>query len=65
MGMLFLSGFMRKAENILKEIIKRPVKVTKKVIKIRKKYIPPTDHPWRRSFKEYFQPKLSQMADEK
>jgi len=48
-----------------KEIIKRPPKITKEIIKIRKKYIPPADHPWRKSFKEYFQPKLSQRADEK
>ena len=48
-----------------KEITKRPAKITKEIIKIRKKYIPPADHPWRKSFKEYFQPKLSQRADEK
>ena len=48
-----------------KEIIKRPAKITEKVIKIRKKYIPPADHPWRKSFKEYFQPKLSLREDEK
>ncbi len=48
-----------------KEITKRPVKITEKVIKIRKKYIPPADHPWRKTFKEYFQPKLYHMADEK
>jgi transposase len=48
-----------------KEITKRPTKITEKVIKIRKKYIPPADHPWRKTFKEYFQPKLYNMADEK
>ena len=40
-----------------KEIIKRPAKITEKEIKIRKKYIPPADHPWRRSFKSYFNKK--------
>ncbi len=48
-----------------KEIIKRPAKITEKVIKIRKKYIPPADHPWRQSFNKYFKPKTLQMADEK
>ncbi len=48
-----------------KEIIKRPPKIAEKVVKIRKKYIPPADHPWRRTFKEYFQPKPPYMADEK
>ena len=48
-----------------KEIIKRPAKLTEKVIKIRKKYIPPADHPWRQSFKEYFKHKTLQTADEK
>ena len=48
-----------------KEIIKRPTKLTEKVIKIRKKYIPPADHPWRQSFKEYFKHKTLQTADEK
>ena len=48
-----------------KEIIKRPAKITEKVIKIRKEYIPPADHPWRQTFKKYFKPKLSQTADEK
>jgi len=43
-----------------KEIIKRPVKVAEKIITIRKEYIPPLDHPWRKMFKEYFQ-----RADEK
>ncbi|MHB1660704.1 MAG: ISNCY family transposase [bacterium] len=43
-----------------KEIIKRPVKVAEKIIKIRKEYSPPLDHPWRKTFKEYFQ-----RADEK
>ncbi|MDA8272413.1 MAG: hypothetical protein M0Z72_01575 [Deltaproteobacteria bacterium] len=46
-----------------KEIIKRPTKITEKVIKIRKKYIPPADHPWRQTFKKYFQTKLL-TADE-
>ncbi|MHB1697632.1 MAG: hypothetical protein ACYCSQ_05975 [bacterium] len=41
-----------------KEIIKRPVRVEEKIVKIRKKYIPPADHPWRKTFKEYFQPKI-------
>ena len=48
-----------------KEIIKRPVKITEKVIKIRKEYIPPADHPWRQTFKKYFKNKTLQMADEK
>ena len=64
-----------------KEIIKRPTKITEKVIKIRKKYIPPAHilllkssafqsmqkniYPWRQTFKKYFKPKLSQTADEK
>jgi transposase len=48
-----------------KEIIKRPVKAAEKIITIRKEYTPPLDHPWRKSFKEYFQPNLSQRADEK
>ena len=47
------------------EIIKRPPKIAEKVVKIRKKYIPPADHPWRRTFKEYFQPKPPYMAEEK
>ncbi len=47
-----------------KEIIKRPAKITQKVIKIRKKYIPPADHPWRQTFNKYFKPKLM-TADEK
>ena len=47
-----------------KEIIKRPAKLTEKVIKIRKEYIPPQDHPWRQTFKKYFQTKLL-TADEK
>ena len=47
------------------EIIKRPPKIADKVAKIRKKYIPPADHPWRRTFKEYFQPKPPYMAEEK
>ncbi len=47
------------------EIIKRPPKIAEKVVKIRKKYIPPADHPWRRTFKEYFQPKPPSMAEEK
>ena len=47
------------------EIIKRPPKIAEKVVKIRKKYIPPADHPWRRTFKEYFRPKPPSMADEK
>ena len=46
-----------------KEIIKRPAKLTEKVIKIRKEYIPPLDHPWRQTFKKYFKPKLSQTAN--
>lgn len=37
-----------------KGITQRPVKLVEKVSKIRKKYIPPADHPWRKSFKEYF-----------
>ena len=48
-----------------KEIIKRPAKVTEKVIKIRKGYIPPLDHPWRQSFNKYFKHKTLQAADEK
>ena len=48
-----------------KEIIKRPAKITEKVIKIRKKYIPPADHPWRQTFKKYFKHKTLQTADEK
>ncbi len=48
-----------------KEIIKRPAKITEKVIKIRKKYIPPADHPWRQSFNKYFKHKTLQTADEK
>ena len=48
-----------------KEIMQRPIKSAEKVVGIKKKYIPPSDHPWRKSFKEYFQPKLSQMSDEK
>ena len=48
-----------------KEIIKRPAKVTEKVIKIRKGYIPPLDHPWRQSFNKYFKHKTLQTADEK
>ncbi|MHB8232733.1 MAG: hypothetical protein ACYDDB_07525, partial [bacterium] len=44
-----------------KEIIKRPVKVAEKVIKIRKEYTPPLDHPWRYAIKEYFRSR----ADEK
>ncbi len=47
-----------------KEIIKRPAKVTEKVIKIRKGYIPPLDHPWRQSFNKYFKHKTLQTADE-
>ena len=47
------------------EIIKRPPKIAEKVVKIRKKYIPPADHPWRRTFKEYFRPKPPPYADEK
>ncbi len=54
-----------------KEITKRPVKVAEKVIKIRKKYIPPARkrrafaYPWRQTFNKYFQPKFSRAADEK
>ena len=48
-----------------KEIIKRPAKLTEKVIKIRKGYIPPLDHPWRQSFNKYFKHKTLQTADEK
>ena len=48
-----------------KEIIKRPAKLTEKVIKIRKEYIPPADHPWRQTFKKYFKHKTLQTADEK
>ena len=48
-----------------KEIVKRPVKEVKKIIKLRKTYSPPLDHPWRQTFKKYFKPKLSQTADEK
>ena len=48
-----------------KEIMQRPSKSAKKVIvSKKKKYIPPPDHPWRQTFKNYFQPKLSQRADE-
>ena len=47
-----------------KEIIKRPVKITEKVIKIRKEYIPPADHPWRQTFNKYFKHKTLQTADE-
>ena len=47
-----------------KEIIKRPVKQIEKIIKIKKVYSPPLDHPWRKSFKKYFQPKL-RTVDEK
>ena len=47
-----------------KEIIKRPVKEVKKIIKLRKTYSPPLDHPWRQTFKKYFKPKFSQTADE-
>ena len=47
-----------------KEIIKRPVKQIEKIIKIKKIYSPPLDHPWRQTFKKYFKPKLSQTADE-
>lgn len=47
-----------------KEIIKRPVKASiEKVTEIRKKYIPPADHPWRKTFKKYFE--HSQGAYEK
>ena len=48
-----------------REIIKRPVKQIEKIIKIKKIYSPPLDHPWRQTFKKYFKPKLSQKADEK
>ena len=48
-----------------KEIIKRPAKLTEKVIKIRKEYIPPAGHPWRQSFNKYFKHKTLQTADEK
>ena len=48
-----------------KEIIQRPIKSKEKVTVIKKKYIPPSDHPWRKSFKNYFQYELSQKADEK
>ena len=47
-----------------KDIIKRPVKEVKKIIKLRKTYSPPLDHPWRQTFKKYFKPKFSQTADE-
>ncbi len=48
-----------------KEIIKRPVKEVKKIIKLRKTYSPPLDHPWRQTFKKYFKHKTLQTADEK
>ena len=48
-----------------KEIIKRPAKIAEKVVKIRKKYIPPAGHPWRQSFNKYFKHKTLQTADEK
>ena len=48
-----------------KEIIKRPVKEVKKIIKLRKTYSPPLDHPWRQSFNKYFKHKTLQTADEK
>ena len=46
-----------------KEIIQRPVKITEKIIKIRKKYVPPARkrrafaYPWRKTFKSYFNKK--------
>ncbi|MHB1697465.1 MAG: ISNCY family transposase [bacterium] len=48
-----------------KEIIKRPVKVTEKIITIRKEYSPPLDHPWRKTFTKYFQSKHIERVDEK
>lgn len=48
-----------------KEIMQRPIKSAEKVVGIKKKYIPPSDHPWRQTFKKYFKHKTLQMADEK